>query len=243
MIPIQRPGAFGRLRRYPGSPQIAAQVLRPQDRIRCFEKHSTEIRILTANLAEFGRRAQAEAGDGFERLASLLPPPSRRGLVMIDPSYEDKRDYGYVREAMRGAMARFPTGSYLVWYPLVRRREAMLLPGAMRVHGGADWLNVTLTVKAEPESGYGLFGSGVFVVNPPWTLAGELSEAMPWLARTLAQDDSAAWMLETPTATAGTANRFTARARPLPAAVPRPSPAADPRPPHSASAWSGGADR
>jgi 23S rRNA (adenine2030-N6)-methyltransferase len=205
----------GRLRRYPGSPQIAAQVLRSQDRIRCFEKHGTEIRVLAQNLAGLGRQAQAEAGDGFERLSSVLPPPSRRGLVLIDPSYEDKRDYRHVRQAMLGAMERFPTGTYLIWYPLVRRRDAMLLPGAMRLLAGADWLHATLTVKAEPEDGYGLFGSGVFVVNPPWTLTAELTASLPVLTELLGQDAEAAWLLETPTQTAGTPNRFTARARPV----------------------------
>ncbi len=191
-----------RLRRYPGSPQIAMQLARAQDRIRCFEKHTSEIRVLQKNLADDPRRATAVAGDGFELLASVLPPPSRRGLVLIDPSYEDKHDYRRVKQTLADALTRFATGSYAVWYPQVMRREAMLMPASLHLLPAADWLDVTLTVKVPSDDGYGLHGSGLFIINPPWTLAAELRDVMPWLVRTLGQDAAARFTLETSAAPA-----------------------------------------
>ncbi len=186
-----------KLKTYPGSPQIALQMLRPQDRLRLFEKHSTEIRILQQNVAAEGRRAIALLGDGFESLKSVLPPPSRRGLVLIDPSYEDKADYKRTKQALVDALGRFATGSYAIWYPQVQRRESLQLPNSLKLAGAGDWLHVSLTVKAPSADGYGLHGSGMFVVNPPWTLAETLRQTMPWLNDALAQDHEATFVLET----------------------------------------------
>jgi 23S rRNA (adenine2030-N6)-methyltransferase len=188
-----------KLKTYPGSPQIAMQMLRPQDRLRLFEKHSTEIRILQQNVSAEGRRAIALLGDGFESLKSVLPPPSRRGLVLIDPSYEDKTDYKRTKQALVDALGRFATGTYAIWYPQVQRRESLQLPNSLKLAGAGDWLHVSLTVKAPAADGYGLHGSGMFIVNPPWTLADTLRETMPWLNDALAQDHEATFLLETGT--------------------------------------------
>jgi 23S rRNA (adenine2030-N6)-methyltransferase len=186
-----------KLKTYPGSPQIALQMLRPQDRLRLFEKHSTEIRILQQNVPVEGRRAIALLGDGFESLKSVLPPPSRRGLVLIDPSYEDKADYKRTKQALVDALGRFATGTYAIWYPQVQRRESMQLPNSLKLAGADDWLHVSLTVKAPAADGYGLHGSGMFIVNPPWTLADTLRQTMPWLNDALSQDHEATFVLET----------------------------------------------
>ena len=190
----------GRLPRwYPGSPWLALQLMRPQDRLRCFEAHPTEIQVLHDNLGVAHRRqVQVFGEDGFAGLKALLPPVSRRGLVVIDPSYEDKRDYAKARRTLMEALERFATGTMMLWYPLVRRRELMLLldqlPG---LPGVTDWLDVRLQVGAPPEDGYGLYGSGVFVINPPYTLAAELQEAMPVLWQLLGQDAQSGWWMET----------------------------------------------
>jgi 23S rRNA (adenine2030-N6)-methyltransferase len=186
-----------KLRNYPGSPQIALQMLRPQDRLRLFEKHSTEIRILQQNLGSDPRRAVATAGDGFEGIQAVLPPPPRRGLVLIDPSYEDKTDYKRTKQTLVDALTRFATGTYAIWYPQVQRRESRQLPGSLKLAGAADWLHVSLTVKAPAADGFGLHGSGLFVVNPPWTLAETLRRTMPWLVATLSQDQEGTFLLET----------------------------------------------
>jgi 23S rRNA (adenine2030-N6)-methyltransferase len=186
----------GVLRHYPGSPGIADRLLRKTDRLRLFELHPTEIRVLQKQFQNAAPRVIAQAGDGFESLLALLPPLSRRGLVLIDPSYEDKRDYQRVIAALQGGLERFATGTYMVWYPQIRRREAQDFPQKLKRLRPAGWLHVTLTVKAPPTDGFGIYGSGVFVFNPPYTLPDTLASFVPYLARTLGQDGEATHRLE-----------------------------------------------
>lgn len=188
--------ADGVLRQYPGSPRIALGLLRPQDRLRLFELHGTEGRMLAQQFAQDGRRVTVTAGDGIAGLKAVLPPPSRRGLVLIDPSYELASDYRAVVAALQEGMRRFATGTYVVWYPLLQRRESVQLPDALRRAAGADWLDVALQVKAPSPEGRGLHGSGLFVVNPPWTFSGTMRGIMPWLTRALAQDETASFRLD-----------------------------------------------
>ena len=186
----------GVLRQYPGSPRIALGVLRPQDRLRLFELHSTEGPILAQQFAKDARRVTVTTGDGFAGLKAVLPPPSRRGLVLIDPSYELASDYRAVVDALRDGMKRFATGTYAVWYPLLQRRESIELPDKLRKATSVDWLDVALQVKAPLPEGRGLHGSGLFVVNPPWTFSEQMRGVMPWLTRALAQDATAGFRLD-----------------------------------------------
>ncbi|MEO8674922.1 MAG: 23S rRNA (adenine(2030)-N(6))-methyltransferase RlmJ [Casimicrobiaceae bacterium] len=193
---VRATNADGVLRNYPGSPRIALGVLRPQDRLRLFELHSTEGQILAEHFAEAGRRVTVTAGGGFAGLKAVLPPPSRRGLVLIDPSYELASDYRAVVAALRDGMQRFATGTYAVWYPLLQRRESLQLPANLRRAAGADWLDIALQVNAPSPEGLGLHGSGMFIVNPPWKLAEQMRGIMPWLTRALAQDGAASFQLD-----------------------------------------------
>lgn len=186
----------GRLRRYPGSPQLALQLLRKQDRLRMFELHSSESRLLRQYFRGDAPRAIARGGDGFSGLRAVLPPPSRRALVLIDPSYEDKGDYRQVLAALRDARKRFAAGVYALWYPQVQRRESRQFPEQLKRLQDKDWLHVTLTVRKPVAGGYGLHGSGMFILNPPWLLPKVLELAMPYLARVLAQDAAADFGLE-----------------------------------------------
>ena len=186
----------GVLRYYPGSPQIALQMLRPQDRLRCFELHTTESKALQEHFRPAGRHVAVVAGDGFAGLKSLLPPPSRRGLVLIDPSYELKAHYRDVQTAMRDALQRFATGTYAVWYPLLQRREAESLPQELQRLAPGDWLRVSLAIMAPAADGFGMHGSGLFVFNPPWNLEASLRAAMPALVDALGQDGAAAFDLQ-----------------------------------------------
>lgn len=198
-----RPGDGGSERRgshsllhYPGSPAIAHRLLRPQDRLWLFELHPTDHRLLDSS---FGaqRGVQARCADGFVALKSLLPPQVRRGVTLLDPSYELKTDYAALRAALTDALARFATGTYLVWYPVLQRRESHLLPQQLRrIAGSADWLDVRMQVAAPDASGFGLLGSGMFVIHPPWTLHAALRASLPWLTRALAQYDGAHFLLE-----------------------------------------------
>lgn len=190
----------GLLRHYPGSPFLALRRLRDRDRLRAFELHPNEHRVLAANVEQAGReavlRTRVQAGDGFAGLMALLPPPTRRAVVLIDPPYEDKRDYDRVVTALRDALVRFATGCYAIWYPQVRRRDAVEMPRTIERMSGVRWLHASLTVRRPPSDGIGLHGSGVVVVNPPWTLEAALSESLPWLCDALAQDAGAGWWIE-----------------------------------------------
>lgn len=193
---VRAVNADGVLRLYPGSPRIALGVLRPQDRLRLFELHSTEGPILAREFAQDGRRVTVTAGDGFAGLKAVLPPHSRRGLVLIDPSYELETDYRAVVTALRDGMQRFATGTYVVWYPLLQRRDSIQLPDALRRAAGVDWVDVALQVKAPSPEGRGLHGSGLFVVNPPWKFSEQMRGIMPWITHALAQDEAAGFRID-----------------------------------------------
>ena len=193
---VRRANPDGMLRRYPGSPQVAQQVLRPQDRLRLFERHPTEVRMLADWARDAGRQVSVTAGDGFAGLRAVLPPPSRRGMALIDPSYETAGDYHDVLAAVRDAQQRFPTGVYAVWYPLLQRREAERLPGQLRQAALGDWLDAALRVTAPAADGFGLHGSGMFVFNPPWKLEAAMRSALPTLAAALGRDEGAGFNLD-----------------------------------------------
>ena len=197
---IGRFNADGALRHYPGSPWLALEALRERDRLRLFELHPTETQVLQGNLEKLERKRLRQvtlyAVDGFDGVQAMLPPPTRRGMVLIDPSYEDKRDYKRTVETVREGLKRFATGTFAVWYPQVQRREAQELPRQLSRLPIENWVHATLTVRKPAADGHGLHGSGMFVVNPPWTLMAALREAMPWMARELAQDERASFTLD-----------------------------------------------
>ncbi|WP_044041395.1 23S rRNA (adenine(2030)-N(6))-methyltransferase RlmJ [Caballeronia insecticola] len=186
----------GDLRFYPGSPYLAWRTMREQDRMRLFELHSTEIDVLRHNFRDAGRRAMIYDGDGFDGIKAIVPPPPRRALVLIDPSYEDKRDYARTLTCLQECLKRFATGTYAVWYPLVTRMESQRFADQLKAIQPNGWLNVSLTVRKPPEDGFGLFGSGMFVLNPPYTLAKDLKESLPYLVDALGEDDDASFKLE-----------------------------------------------
>ncbi|MDR1994534.1 23S rRNA (adenine(2030)-N(6))-methyltransferase RlmJ [Azonexus sp.] len=186
----------GRLRHYPGSPWLASQLLRDGDRLRLFELHSSDVKLLQECFRGRGRQVTITAGDGFAGLKAVLPPPPRRGLVLIDPSYETRDDYANVIKGLREALQRFPTGTYALWYPLLAKPEAQKLPGRLRALGAADWLHATLQVSAPSRDGFGMHGSGMFIINPPWTLKKTLQDTLPQVAALLAQGDGAGFTLE-----------------------------------------------
>ncbi|MFX1761664.1 23S rRNA (adenine(2030)-N(6))-methyltransferase RlmJ [Paraburkholderia sp. A1RI-2L] len=186
----------GELRFYPGSPYLAWRLMREQDRMRLFELHSTEIDVLRHRFRDAGRRVMIHAGDGFDGIKALLPPPPRRALVLIDPSFEDKRDYARTIACVEEGLQRFATGTYAVWYPQVTRPESQRFPEQLKRIQEKNWLHVTLSVSRPPEDGFGLYGSGMFILNPPYTLAATLKETMPWLVKALGMDEGAQFKIE-----------------------------------------------
>jgi 23S rRNA (adenine2030-N6)-methyltransferase len=204
---------------YPGSPAIMARLLRPADRIACFELHPEDFRILDENMGK-DRRFSLGQEDGFEGLRALLPPPSRRGLILIDPPYEVKDDYSRLPEILCAALRRFSTGTYIIWYPLLRKSP---LPGGealrlseelMALYRGkrcilelytGDKLSENPSSENKPpedtlpwgnspkgNSPRGMYGSGLVIYNPPWTLKAALEESLPVMARLM----GAGWKLE-----------------------------------------------
>ena len=192
---VRQFNADGKLAQYPGSPAIAQMTLRAKDQMRLFELHPTDYRILSAYLGE-QRRAEVRNADGFENLKGQLPPSSRRGVVLMDPSYEGHNDYGRVIAALRDALLRFAEGVYLVWYPQVSKLEAAQLPKRLEGVAPKGWLHVRLTVQVPDTQGFGLAGSGMFVINPPYTLHDELAAVLPTLVDVLGQYDGANYLME-----------------------------------------------
>jgi 23S rRNA (adenine2030-N6)-methyltransferase len=196
------------LKVYPGSPFIASRFMEGRHKLKLYELHPTDFKALSGNMAqlELGRSVSCAMQDGFEALRPLLPPPSRRALVMCDPSYEMKSDYARVTAVMTEALKRFATGTYAIWYPLIPRPEAHDLPKKLKTlatREGRPWLDATLTVKGSKlhktaEGDVirpGLPASGMFVINPPFTLHAELKAALPQLVQWLGQDRNAGFTL------------------------------------------------
>ena len=201
------PGGGHRI--YPGSPFIVQRLLRGRDKLKLFELHPTDGKTLVANIAQrdAGRQVAVLREDGFEGVKKFLPPPSRRALLLCDPSYELKNDYARVAAMVADALMRFATGNYVVWYPIIPRPEAHDLPKKLKTlanKAGKSWLHATLTLKSskllQDASGVvtrpGLPASGVFLINPPHTLKAALQLALPQLVARLGQDGNAAFTLE-----------------------------------------------
>jgi 23S rRNA (adenine2030-N6)-methyltransferase len=172
----------GSHRFYPGSALLAQALLREQDRALLFELHPQEFAALKAATAR-DRRISVHKRDCYEGLPALLPPAIRRGLVLLDPSYEIRSEYETVVELLERSLARWANGIYLLWYPLLpderhlrlsRRLEALLPPKAL-----VSEYRFARTV-------FGLQGSGLVIVNTPWQIDAELAAAMPAVAAALA---------------------------------------------------------
>jgi 23S rRNA (adenine2030-N6)-methyltransferase len=193
--------SFGNERKlvqYPGSPGVANLLLRPQDQMHLYELHPTDERILRGFLADRPNTA-ITLGDGFAAITKELPPASRRGVVLIDPSYELKTDYARTVAAVREALQRFATGVILVWMPQVALVEARELPRRLMNAAAAapkGALHARLTVAEAKAGGFGITGSSMIVINPPHGLAETLRDVLPFLKDTLAQFDGASCALD-----------------------------------------------
>ena len=194
---------------YPGSPFIIQRFLGGRDKLKAFELHPTDSKTLSANIAqlEAGRQVAVLREDGFEGIKKFLPPPVKRALVLCDPSYEIKSDYARVTEMVADALKRFAIGTYAVWYPIIPRPEAHDVPRKLKTlatKSGRSWLHATLTVKSSrlttDTQGEvirpGLPASGMFIINPPFTLKAALQTALPEMVTLLAQDPHATFTLD-----------------------------------------------
>ena len=182
------------LNTYPGSPVIAAHLLRKQDRLFCYELHPREFRVLQEQL-KADKRIKTYQNDGFNSSGGLLPPKERRGLVLIDPPYELKTDYQNVVSALQAFYKRFPGGCYLLWYPVVTRSLSRAMERALKTSGIKNMLLLELGVKPDAP-GLGMTACGLIIVNPPWALADEMKALMPWLAETLGENQQGHYRIE-----------------------------------------------
>jgi len=186
---------------YPGSPEIAARLLRENDRIHLCELHAEDAKMLDGRYRR-DARVKVENRDGYKALKSLIPPKEKRGLVLIDPPFEDRDELAHMAEAVTGAFGQWPTGTYIFW------RSLKNLWAADRFDNGlAEWLIAEKDLEPEKvlradlwvrdlASEGKLAGAGVVVVNPPFTLEEKLLGLMPWLSDTLAQGDGYGWRVD-----------------------------------------------
>ncbi len=175
----------GKLKTYPGSPQFARHLMRTQDRLRLFELHPSDWQILCKHFAG-DRQTKIEQQNGFSGVNALLPPAQRRALILYDPPYEQKQDYTAVIDSLAQCYKKFPGGVYIIWYPLLKApyiKEMMQKLESMAIK---DVLRVELEV-GDPALIEGMYGSGLILVNAPWSLPQQLQTLLPFLNEKLAQ--------------------------------------------------------
>jgi len=174
------------LKYYPGSPWFAQQLLRPQDRLELCELHSTEFPLLQQQFAP-DRRIHCHFEDGFKKSIALVPPREKRGLVLVDPSYEVKDDYRRVVKQLQELHKRFATGVYALWYPITDRHRIETLETSLEKTGipRIDLYEISIN---DNHRQHGMTGAGMIVINPPWRLREEIDEALAFLTPLFGRD-------------------------------------------------------
>jgi 23S rRNA (adenine2030-N6)-methyltransferase len=191
------------LETYPGSPLIARALLRPQDRLTACEVEPNARKQLIAALRR-DTQARVVDLDGWMALPAFVPPKERRGLVLLDPPYEDQDEFGRLADGFAGAFTKWPTGSYLLWYPAKSRRATDGLArhvAAVAAGGPSPAKCLRLEFSAAPQTADStLVSAGLLLVNPPWRLMGELKAILPELEKPLGQGGAGRFRLEMPKA-------------------------------------------
>ena len=180
---LRRYNPFEEIKYYPGSPLIAKQLLREQDKLNLTELHPTDYPLLKQEFSK-DKRTKVLREDGFSQLKSKLPPLSRRGIILIDPSYEIKDDYQKIPAALFKAYKRFATGIYLIWYPVVSRTQTQKMIDNIVNLGIKRISQFELAIKPDNNQ-KGMTASGMIVINPPWKLHEKMQTIMPWLKEIL----------------------------------------------------------
>lgn len=182
------------LRYYPGSPLLAAKLLREQDLLMLTELHPTDFPLLRTEFSR-DKRVRVCQEDGFGQLKSKLPPASRRGFALIDPPYELKQDYSAVVKGIVEGYKRFATGTYAIWYPVVHRQQIKRMLKELEATGIRKILQIELAVKPDSDQ-LGMTASGMIVINPPWKLASQMASILPWLHKTLVPEGTGHTLVE-----------------------------------------------
>lgn len=188
LIKELNPDSANELELYPGSPGVAKRFMRRQDSTHLFELHSTDIQHLT-DFCYRWKKVFVKQSDGYQGVLGLLPPPSRRGVVLIDPPYELKEDYQKAVKTIIQAYKKFATGTYILWYPVVQRERINDMENAFIKSDVRNLLKLEFCLSKDTDE-YGMTGTGLFVVNPPWQLAKQMTEVLPYLQDKLGNANS-----------------------------------------------------
>jgi 23S rRNA (adenine2030-N6)-methyltransferase len=178
----------GELTLYPGSPGIARQFTRRQDSAHLFELHPTDIEHLKA-YSQLWNKSHVKQSDGYQGVLGLVPPPNRRGVILIDPPYELKEDYLKAVRTVVNAYKKFATGTYILWYPVVKRELVEQMQSAFTKSDVRNLTQVEYCQDADTEE-YGMTGTGLFIVNPPWQITSQLDDVLPYLKTKLGHTGS-----------------------------------------------------
>jgi 23S rRNA (adenine2030-N6)-methyltransferase len=181
-------GAEYALTSYPGSPALARAFLRPQDRLVACELEPKAYALLAHNLGR-DRRIKTVAIDGWMAMNAYVPPSERRGIVVVDPPFEEAQDFPRLAHGLETAYRKWASGIYLLWYPIKGRQEPDALVRRLKRSGIARILRAEFAIAATPAQGP-LGGCGLIIVNPPWTLENELAALLPELVNVLGSRNS-----------------------------------------------------
>lgn len=181
----------GVLAHYPGSPAIAHHFQRAGDKLQLMELHNNETSTLKRKASRWPDTA-IHHRDGFEGLPGIVPPEPRRGVVLMDPSYEIKTDYQKVIKSITAAYKRWPTGVYALWYPVLIADKSQMMLDRFEQSGIRRILVAEICREAEADETFGMIGSGMMIINPPYQLDAELTECLPDLAKALLGDTGVA---------------------------------------------------
>lgn len=186
MNAVRAANAGNELRNYPGSPWLARHMLRPDDRLVLCELHPSDYPLLK-QLFDGVPQTAVHHQDGYQWFKAFLPPKERRGLVLIDPAYEQRDEFRVAATALMQAWQRWDTGIYSLWYPMVGHKPLKPFYDQLRDSGMRKVLVSEFRVKEKTDD-RSMYGSGMIVVNPPWKLEEQLREVMPWLWERLSRE-------------------------------------------------------
>lgn len=194
LLAIKAQNRDGGLRYYPGSPFITRHMLRPQDRLMALELHPQDADLLKENFAG-DIQTRVTALDGWAAMGTHLPPKEKRGLVLVDPPFEQKGEFARMVESLEKAHKRWPGGTYAYWYPIKDPADVTAYARALKATGIPKILRLELTIR-QPSTPPRLHGTGMVVVNPPYLLETEMQAILPVLADILADEGRGRFRIE-----------------------------------------------
>ncbi|MBL4773950.1 MAG: 23S rRNA (adenine(2030)-N(6))-methyltransferase RlmJ [Alcanivoracaceae bacterium] len=184
----------GILKYYPGSPLIAQLLMPKNSRLDLTDLHPTDFKLLQHEFKHH-KNISIQQKDGYKNLNAKLPPVQRRALILIDPPYELKTEYDESIKAIKQAHRLFSTGIYALWFPIISRHQTERFCKKFTHLGIKKILRIELCIKQDNDE-YGMTGSGMIIINPPWKLTQQLQQVLPWLTRTMQQDKHASYKIE-----------------------------------------------